>query len=81
MTGFDKRMEPVLQSYIIYLLLRQAEYVFCPCESTMYSKVSLVFVGGQTGAAVVMVAERAAEILLRGSADAAQVKEPELALA
>ena len=35
--------------------------------------------GGQTGAAVVMVAERAAEILLRG--DAAPVKEPELALA
>lgn len=37
--------------------------------------------GGQTGAAVVMVAERAAEILLRGSADQAKAKEPELALA
>ena len=45
------------------------------------SYACLAFSGGQTGAAVVMVAERAAEILLRGSADAAQVKEPELALA
>lgn len=37
--------------------------------------------GGQTGAATIMVAERAAEILLRNSAGAAQERQPELALA
>ena len=37
--------------------------------------------GGQTGAATVMVAERAAEILMRDSAGSVQQREPEIALA
>ena len=37
--------------------------------------------GGQTGAAVVMVAERAAEILLSKDAGPETAKQPELALA
>ena len=54
-----------------------------PCTSIQIRNADrrLYGAGGQTGAAVVMVAERAAEILLRGSAGSSDVREPELALA
>lgn len=45
------------------------------------NQLAVLQAGGQTGAATVMVAERAAEILLRGAGGSADLKEPELAMA
>ena len=48
-----------------------------PCLKTTF----LLRVGAQTGAATVMVAERAAEILLADSVSTHDVRQPELAMA
>ena len=58
-------------------MLKVARGSVKPCLKYSYH----LRVGAQTGAATVMVAERAAEILLADSVSTHDVRQPELALA
>lgn len=59
-------------------------WVVTLCAASGMQSLTVVFracAGAQTGAATIMVAERAAEILLQKSGSSEQARQPELAVA